>query len=47
MLGREDEAHKDEERFLGLYRELRPNDSRTIDELSDEDLAKMIVFWSR
>jgi hypothetical protein len=32
---------------MKLYRRLRPNDTRPIDELKEEELDKLIVFWSR
>jgi hypothetical protein len=46
-LGQDADAKADEETTLELYRKLVPNESKTLAELTDKDLDKIIVFWSR
>lgn len=47
ILGRADEAQKDEDECLVLYRDIKEGDKRALEELSDTDFDNLIVFWSR
>jgi hypothetical protein len=46
-LGRLEEAKKDAEDCYRIYRQLVPHDERPLEQLSDSDFDKIIVFWSR
>jgi hypothetical protein len=47
LLGRKDEAEEELEASGKLYQEIRPKDTRRVEDLKDEDFDKTVVFWSR
>jgi hypothetical protein len=46
-MGKYADAECDGKECLRLYRQLVPEDSRSLDLLTGEDFDKLIVFWSR
>jgi hypothetical protein len=47
QLGRNEEARKNANDALKLFRTIQPNDMRPLDILTDTDFDKSIMFWSR
>ncbi|KAF2502331.1 hypothetical protein BU16DRAFT_612008 [Lophium mytilinum] len=47
LLGRKNEAAEELQTSWTLYQEIRPKDTRPVEELIDEDFDKTVVFWSR